>query len=117
MPPPERVRAEEAATSEADDSLSSGTLDSYYTALPPPKKSATTSTEAAKIDRTFCLLPHLKETKAFFSPNKNTKAEDEITAHVEMFTDASDGMYTLGRESDALIREWLEQARKREAGK
>lgn len=78
----------------------------FHTSLPPAPKTD------RKEPRTFCLLPSGGKAKAFFSPNTNTRAADEITAHVEMFTDQSDGVYALGSETDQCIRHWLEEARK-----
>lgn len=85
---------------------------SFHTSLPP--LAMTGSSTPSKDPRTFCLLPGAPEARPFFAPNTNTRAADEIAAHVEMFTDSSDGMYTLGAETDRLIRDWLDEARKRE---
>lgn len=82
------------------------TLYSFYTLLPP------TSTAAA---RTFLILPTNPLHSPQFSPSTNTRANDEITAHVDMF-DKSDGVYELGRETARLVSEWVEKSRKGEMG-
>lgn len=83
-------------------------VSSFYTLLPP---SATSSSA-----RTFCMLPHTPAIRACFTPNSNSHAADEIAAHVEMFTDKSDGMYELGSKTCSLLGEWLEAAREGRMG-
>lgn len=78
-------------------------LRSFYTLLPSTKLHPSTS-------RTFILVPRPPLGNSF-TPNQNSRATDEIQAHVEMFTEKNDGIYTLGAETCALICEWLEDAR------
>lgn len=76
---------------------------SFYTYLPPKKDVPA---------RTFCVLPTAPPAlKAAFTPNPNTRADNEIAAHIEMFTEKSDGMYSLGTSTCELLTEWLEEAR------
>ncbi|KAK4056338.1 hypothetical protein OIO90_002782 [Microbotryomycetes sp. JL221] len=74
----------------------------FYTFLP-----ATSQVGA----RTFCVLPTSSDVSPLWSPNTNTRADTEITAHIEMFTEKSDGLYSLGQETCKLISEWLDEAR------
>lgn len=83
-------------------------LHSFYTLLPP--------TAANANERTFCLLPHTPPIRACFTPNTNSHASDEITAHIEMFTEKSDGMYELGSRTCSLLGEWLNAAREGRMG-
>lgn len=77
-------------------------MDSLYTLLPPlPNSSSSTP------PRTFIILPSSSTSKSYFSPNTNTRAADEIQAHVDMFEDKNDGVYSLGRETVLLIGKWL----------
>ncbi|GAA6024825.1 hypothetical protein JCM11491_005665 [Sporobolomyces phaffii] len=78
----------------------------FYTLLPPTPSSPS---------RTFLILPTSETQTPRFTPSTNTRASDEITAHIEMF-DKSDGVYELGRETARLISEWVECARKGEMG-
>jgi hypothetical protein len=77
-------------------------LNSFYTLLPPTSSSTS---------RTFCVLPHTPSVRACFSPNVNSRAADEIAAHIEMFTEESDGMYELGSGTCKVLRGWLDEAR------
>ncbi|KAM0792888.1 hypothetical protein ACM66B_002650 [Microbotryomycetes sp. NB124-2] len=61
--------------------------------------------------RTFCVLPTSPDVSALWSPNTNTRADTEITAHIEMFTEKSDGLYSLGQETCRLMSDWLDEAR------
>lgn len=81
---------------------------SFYTLLPP--------TAANANDRTFCLLPHTPAIRACFTPNTNSHASDEIKAHIEMFTEKSDGMYELGSRTCSLLGDWLDAAREGKMG-
>ncbi|CEQ39247.1 SPOSA6832_00751 [Sporobolomyces salmonicolor] len=65
--------------------------------------------------RTFLVLPHSPSLRSHFTPSTNTRAADEIRAHVEMF-DRSDGYYQLGSETARLIHEWVEEARRGRMG-
>ena len=59
--------------------------------------------------RLFCNLPKKDSNKAFFEPNVNDKAEDEITAHMNMFTPASNPGYGRLREKARnLIAKWTD---------
>ncbi|GAA5870781.1 hypothetical protein JCM16303_001584 [Sporobolomyces ruberrimus] len=78
----------------------------FYTLLPPTPSSPS---------RTFLILPTTAKQIPKFAPSTNTRASDEITAHIEMF-DKSDGVYELGRETARIISEWVESARKGEMG-
>lgn len=82
------------------------TTRSFYTLLPPTPSSPS---------RTFLILPTTAKQIPKFAPSTNTRASDEITAHIEMF-DKSDGVYELGRETARIISEWVESARKGEMG-
>ncbi|KAK4049387.1 hypothetical protein OIV83_004120 [Microbotryomycetes sp. JL201] len=75
---------------------------SFYTLLPPTANAGA---------RTFCVLPTTPDVSALWSPNTNTRADTEITAHIEMFTEKSDGLYSLAQESSALMSLWLDEAR------
>jgi hypothetical protein len=74
-------------------------LHSFYTILPakPPAHPA---------QRAFVLLPRPPEkTAQYFLPNKNEKAEDEISAHTGMFdAKTSDGFWDLGLATGRVIR-------------
>ncbi|GAA5875329.1 hypothetical protein JCM1840_001931 [Sporobolomyces johnsonii] len=78
----------------------------FYTLIP-----ASGATPA----RTFLVLPHSPSLRSHFTPSTNTRAADEIRAHVEMF-DRSDGYYQLGTETARLINEWVEEARRGRMG-
>jgi hypothetical protein len=43
----------------------------------------------------------------FFTANLNRRASDEIQAHIEMFTEKSDGIYELATKSSDLLNSWL----------
>ncbi|KAK4702205.1 hypothetical protein P7C70_g4021, partial [Phenoliferia sp. Uapishka_3] len=73
----------------------------FYTLLPKTLAYPSTS-------RTFIVLPRSGKISALFSPNTNSRAADEIGAHVEMFTSDSDGMYALGSETCELIGGWID---------
>ncbi|KDE05870.1 hypothetical protein MVLG_03813 [Microbotryum lychnidis-dioicae p1A1 Lamole] len=79
----------------------------FYTHLPPKKDLP---------ERTFCVLPHTPVVRERFTPNSNHQADDEITAHIEMFTEKSDGLYDLAQKSCALISDWVNAARKGKMG-
>ena len=67
-----------------------------------------TSDQAA---RTFCNLPVRQDWKKFFEPAMNTKARDEINAHMEMFLPRSNpGFYGLGEAAKGHIVGWVDQA-------
>ncbi|SCZ91909.1 BZ3500_MvSof-1268-A1-R1_Chr5-3g08213 [Microbotryum saponariae] len=79
----------------------------FYTHLPPKKDLP---------ERTFCVLPNTPVVRERFTPNSNHQADDEITAHIEMFTEKSDGLYDLAQKSCALISDWVDAARKGKMG-
>ena len=59
--------------------------------------------------RLFCNLPKKDANKAFFEPAVNDKAEDEITAHMNMFLPASNPGYSRLRErAKSLIVRWTD---------
>ncbi|KAL8279293.1 hypothetical protein RQP46_008330 [Phenoliferia psychrophenolica] len=74
----------------------------FYTLLPKTASHPSTS-------RTFIILPHGGRFATLFSPNANGRAADEVVAHTEMFTSASDGMFALGADTCALISEWVDR--------
>ncbi|KAG6869330.1 hypothetical protein C0993_000083 [Termitomyces sp. T159_Od127] len=77
----------------------------FYTMIPAaPPFSAT---------RTFILLPKRASPQyAYFSPAKNTKALDEVQAHIGMFNaKTNDGYYELGLATAKIIRESLQHRR------
>ncbi|KAM0749837.1 hypothetical protein T439DRAFT_290110 [Meredithblackwellia eburnea MCA 4105] len=75
----------------------------FYTLLPKTPSSPVHG-------RTFIVLPTASTgLQEHFVPNLNSRAQDEIAAHVEMFTPESDGLYNLGRETCEIIGEWVER--------
>ncbi|SCV72762.1 BQ2448_4299 [Microbotryum intermedium] len=91
----------------AQSCRSSRPLHSFYAHLPPKNDLP---------ERTFCVLPNTPVVRERFTPNSNHQADDEITAHIEMFTEKSDGVYDLAQKSCALISDWLDAARKGKMG-
>lgn len=78
----------------------------FYTLLPP-------MAPANPSPRTFCLLPE-GSSDAFqrFVPARNTLAENEVRAHVSMFSPAkNDGYYQLGLEAAGVIRQAIANRR------
>ncbi|KAG5341942.1 hypothetical protein C0989_006785 [Termitomyces sp. Mn162] len=77
------------------------TFNAFYTMIPatPPFSAA----------RTFTLLPKRASPQyAYFLPAKNTKALDEVQAHIGMFNaKTNDGYYELGLATAKVIRESL----------
>ena len=59
--------------------------------------------------RLFCNLPKKESNKKFFQPAVNDKAEDEITAHMNMFVPSSNPGYARLREkAKNLINKWAD---------
>lgn len=75
---------------------------SFYTLIPPKDKFPA---------RTFCVLPLDPSVRACFSENRNSRAANEIVAHIDMFTEKSDGLYELSQRTCALVAEWIEEAK------